>query len=60
MTQGCGKVHLEPVGTELHRKSFSFKTAQEWNSLPVELREIRSAVVFKRCLKSLFLFLALL
>ena len=50
LTELCGEI----VTWDMYRKSFSFKAGQEWNSLPVELREISFAVVFKRHLKSLF------
>ena len=50
-TRGYGKAHLNSVQTEWGKKSFAFKAAQEWNSLPAELREI----VFRKHLKSFFL-----
>ena len=54
-TRGYDKAHLNSVQTEWGKKSFAFKAAQEWNSLPAELREIKSTVVFRKHLKSVFL-----
>ena len=54
-TRGYGKVHLDSVRTNWFKKSFSIRAAQEWNSLPLELREIQSSAVFKKHLKNFFL-----
>ena len=53
-TRWYDKAHLNSVQTEWGKKSFAFKAAQEWNSLPAELREIKSTVVFRKYLKSVF------
>ena len=41
------KLFLPQVSTEWYHKSFTFKGSQEWNSLPSEIRTLRSSVVFR-------------
>ena len=50
-TRGHEKLHLMSVKSEWKRKSFGFKAALDWNRLPEDLRQIGSAVTFKRNLK---------
>ena len=50
-TRGHEKLHLMSVKSEWKRKSFGFKAAMDWNRLPEDLRQIKSAVTFKRHLK---------
>ena len=41
------KLFVPQVGTEWYHKSFTFKGSQEWNSLPSEIRTLRSSAVFR-------------
>lgn len=50
-TRGSNKLHLNHVSTEINRRSFKFKGAQDWNALPEDIRSVQSADTFKRLLK---------
>ena len=48
--------HFVPqVSIEWYRKSFTFKGSQEWNSLPSEIRTVRSSAVFRTKLRTYML-----
>ena len=51
-TRGRDKLYLRAVRSEIGRKSFSLKGAQAWNSLPAELRQVKTVETFKRHLKT--------
>ena len=46
---------LPQVSTEWYHKSFTFKGSQEWNSLPSEIRTLRSSAVFRTKLRTCML-----
>ena len=49
------KLFLPQVSTEWYHKSFTFKGSQEWNSLPSEIRTLRSSAVFRTKLRTYML-----
>ena len=49
------KLFVPQVSTEWYHKSFTFKGSQEWNSLPSEIRTLRSSAVFRTKLRTYML-----
>ena len=47
-TRGKNNLILPKVRTELYRKSFTFRTSQDWNKLPKDVRDIDDPSEFKR------------
>ena len=48
-------VQLPKVKLEIGRKSFSFLGAQAFNSLLIEIRELKSKILFNKALDECFL-----
>ena len=46
------KLFVPQVSTEWYHQSFTFKGSQEWNSLPSEIRTLRSSAVFRTKLRT--------
>ena len=51
ITRGIRKLHLRGVTTEIGKNATSFKGSQHWNTLPEELRAIRTPATFREHLK---------
>ena len=52
ITIGTNDLNIPKCRTALAQKSFQYRGADNWNSLPRELRNLYSLSVFKRSLRS--------
>ena len=55
VTRGHSKLFVPRAIPKFYRKSFTFKGIQEWNSLPLEIRNLNSVPVFRRRLRALMI-----
>ena len=46
ITPGVNKLHLKSVNTEFGRRATIFKSTQDWNKLPANLRNVQSIKTF--------------
>ena len=53
-TRGWNNLFLPLVSSELFRRSFTFKGSQDWNSLPRDLKAMRSSSAFRASLTCYF------